>query len=358
MFNLACSFKNMRALFLLVAALSILPACDSAIDDRIIEGVDFDVLFAPPTQVEIAMLLDSWSARDVSPQGVSVVLTDSLVSPTDTTRLFQATIYAHTVAGVQHYGLVLVPDGATGKLPVVVYAHGGDGGVRAAEAAGLAGLFSQTGRDYVWVVPSFRAEPLRFGEIVFESEGPASPWDYDVDDALALLNVALQQTPQADESRIGVVGISRGGDVALLMAIRDPRIDRVLDLFGPTDFFGPYVQDIVADALQGGTRQLPGFDVLNARFVQPLKVGTLTTPQMRLELLRRSPVYFTGRLPTVQVQHGTADNVVDISQSRRLAEVMQGRTDFRFFEWEGGQHNPATFPLNWLFEAQDFLAAL
>ncbi len=155
-----------------------------------------------------------------------------------------------------------------------------------------------------------------------------------------------------------MVGLSRGGDVALLMAIRDARIERVLDFFGPTDFLGPYVQQVVEDALRGTDRALPGFDVLNARFIQPLKAGDVLLPQMRQELLRRSPVYFADRLPAVQVQHGTADAIVDVSQSRRLAAVMQGRADFEYLEWDGGQHTPLSFPLNWVSESQDFLAPL
>ena len=64
----------------------------------------------------------------------------------------------------------------------------------------------------------------------YRSDGNASPWDWDVDDALALLDVAISTTPEANSDRIGVLGISRGADVAMLMAIRDPRIDAVVEL--------------------------------------------------------------------------------------------------------------------------------
>ncbi len=349
----------LRRAALLLFFTTFLAACDSTgEDDRIVGGVDLDVLFAPPTAAEQSALLNEWSARNVSAQGVTVVATDTVSSGG---RSFRVAILQHTVAGVKHYGAILAPRNATGALPALVYAHGGDSGVRVEEAAGLAAALSPAGRDFVWIVPSFRDEPLKFKTSEYRSEGPASPWDYDVDDALALLNAAPQGVPAGltlDYNRVGVVGLSRGGGVALLMAVRDNRIKRVLDIFGPTDFYAPYVQDIVEEALRGEDRALPGFDVLNARFIQPLKAGTVTTAQMRVELLRRSPVYFASRLPAVQVQHGDADTVVDVEQSRRLADVLKGRSDFAYFEWAGGQHNPFTFPINWLGEAQTFLGRL
>ena len=161
-----------------------------------------------------------------------------------------------------------------------------------------------------------------------------------------------------DGARIGAVGFSRGGGVALLMAVRDRRITHVLDMFGPTDFYDTYVEDIVAGALGGETRSLPGFDVLNARFAQPLTAGTVTVPQMRAELLRRSPAQFAERLPSVQVQHGTADDVVLVSQAERLIKVMKGRAGFSSYLWAGGRHDPTSFPINWIGEAQTFLSGL
>lgn len=335
--------------------------CDGGEADRVVGGVNVSELFAAPTDAEKAAVLAEWQTRDVSPKNVQVVstLTATGTGVEGTTRTFTATVVSHEVAGVTHYGAVLVPAGTPPgtRLPVVVYAHGGDAGARVEEGAVIAGLLTPPQRSFIWIVPSFRAERLRFGSNTRTSGGPASPWDYDVDDALALVNVAVASYG-GDPNAIAAVGLSRGGGVALLMGVRDPRVRRVLDLFGPTDFFGAYVENIVADALGGGTRNLPGFDVLNARFVQPLKAGTVSDAQMRAELLRRSPARFADRLPAVQVQHGTADDVVDVSQARALIDALRGRTDATSFLWEGGRHDPTTFPLNWIGEAQRFLEPL
>jgi dipeptidyl aminopeptidase/acylaminoacyl peptidase len=350
------------ARLLLLLPLLFVAGCDTGEDDRFVGGVNVSELFRAPRTAERQALLTDWAARDVSAQNVTVEATYQATAQrvVGSPVRFNVTIVGHTVGGVRHYGAILVPaDLAVGTLvPVLVYAHGGDNGTSAEEGAAVAGLVMPHTASFVVVVPSFRDEPLRFNGQTRTSAGPASPWDRDVDDALALLNVALARTPQADAARIGAVGFSRGATVAMLMAIREPRLKRVLEMFGPTDFYGDYVREIVEGALSGTTYNLPGFDVLNERFVQPLRAGTVTVEAMRAELLRRSPVYFTDRLPAVQVQHGDADETVAVSQAQRLINTMKTRAEFSYFIWAGGQHNPATFPINWLGEAQNFLAQL
>ncbi len=362
----------MRRLLAPLLLLFVFAACDSASDEpRIAGGVDLDVLFAPPTQAEKQTILNEWQARTpIATESEVVRIQDATIAG----RAYTASTYRYVIDGLDLYGLVLVPTeaAAAGSLPVLLYGHGGDGGTSLAEVSGLAGILLAADKQAIWVAPSFRDEPLRLGDAgTLTSEGPASPWDRDVDDALALLDVALAANPSADAGRIGAVGLSRGGGVSLLLAVRDQRITRVLDFFGPTDFFGPFVQDIAADALEGGDRNLPGFDVLNARFIQPLQRGEISVADMRLELLRRSPAQFADRLPVVQAQHGTDDPTVLVGQTRLLERALReaGRqvttdvstpssAEAEFFYWEGGVHNPASFPLNWIGEAQGFLGKL
>jgi dipeptidyl aminopeptidase/acylaminoacyl peptidase len=345
----------MRRLHLL-ALLVFVAACDSGGDDaRIVAGVDLDALFAPPTAAERQAVLSDWDAR-------TPVATDYEVVREQPQSLggtpYTARTYRYTLDGLTLYGLALVPDGAeAGSRPVVVYGSGGDDGVSLGEVATIAGTLRLPDPP-VWIAPSFRDEPLSVdGSGTLQSDGPASPWDRDVDDALALIDVVLASVPAADPERVGALGISRGGGVALLMAVRDARVRRVVDFYGPTDFFGPYVQDVVTDALQGNSRNLPGFDVLNARFIQPLQRGEITPGQMRIELLRRSPALFADRLPAVQAHHGTADDVVDVEQTRALEAALAGRADAQFFYYEGQGHDVVTI-LSGLPRAQQFLSEL
>ena len=290
-----------------------------------------DALFAPPTATEIAQVLADWETRDPEVSGVDLVLDEErqLFS-----RSLRIRVLSHTVGGLRHYGAVVTPVGAQpGSLPVIVYAHGGDDSVVVdGEVFQLDLLLRLQGLSAAIVAPAYRSEPLGFGSREFSSEGPASPWDRDVDDTMSLLSVAFEEAPERDEERVAIVGLSRGGGVGLLMARRDPRIDAVVEFFGPTDLFDNYAREIFEEALEGELRDLPGLAYLNENVIVPWNEGALSNAAARLELVRRSAVYFVDRLPPVQLHHGTADTVVEFSQAERLIEAMgaAGKTDEEF----------------------------
>jgi pimeloyl-ACP methyl ester carboxylesterase len=318
---------NPLSLLAAAATLLFLSACDDATEpeDRIVEGVDFSLLFAEPSQAEIDAIADEWLTRDVSAQDYQEVASSDLTIGEIDVRL---SVVSHTVGGVLHYGAILVPAGAQpASLPVLVYTHGGDGGINVDETLSLLPfLLGSDLQDFVFVAPSFRAEPLIFEGTTYQSGGPASPWDRDIDDALALINVVVETIPEADLDHIGVVGFSRGACVGLLMAERDPQID------------------VVVEALLGSLRDLPALDFLNDEYIQPLKNGELTIADVRPELIRRSPVYFAERLPQLQVHHGLADGVVPVGEAMRLIAVMQGlgrgEPEFESYLYVGGGHDP------------------
>ena len=331
----------------LLAALASAGCDDStAPQDHIVEGVNLTELFAPPTSAEIEAILADWATRDVSAVDVQVEVTDTV---TIGTADFTIQIVSHTVGGVKHYGAVMEPLGAAPEnLPLFTYSHGGDGGVDINELIPLIPIIlGDLADDFVLVAPSFRGEPLTYDGTVYQSEGPPSPWDYDVDDALALINVVLGGVgPAANPERMGVVGFSRGACVGMLMAERDSRIDVVVEFFGPTDFFGAFVQEVTEEALLGTLRDLPGLEYLNDEYIQPLKRGELTIADVRTQMIRRSPVYFADRLPQLQVHHGTADETVPVGEAERLIEVMvglgRGEPEFESYIYEGGAHHPLT----------------
>jgi dipeptidyl aminopeptidase/acylaminoacyl peptidase len=324
--------------------LAAIAGCDSASsgDARVVEGVDFDVLFAPATATEIAAVDADWAARGPSQAPLTVVDRDTIpVAPFVLSELF---VVSQSVEGT-HYAAVAVPLGATGPLPVFLYTHAGDQGVNVDETIPLLSLGVDEVVDrFVFVAPSFRGETLTSEGNAYVSTGSPSPLDRDVDDVLGLLEALPELVPLADTSRIGVLGFSRGAGVALLLGARRPSIDAIAAFFGPTDFFGSYVQDIVADALRGERRDLPGFDHLNATYLQPLKQGMVSMAVVRDQLVRRSPVLFAQRLPRLQLHHGTADAVVDVSQAEALIDAMGalGRVPpaFAFYLYPGAGHSP------------------
>lgn len=331
-------------LFVTVLVIATISGCElysSNEDGREVAGVSFLDLFRPPSLEEISAVESDWAQR-------STAAVDVRIEAQFKVSVSTLYIVSHDVGGIRHVGAILAPDGASpGSLPIVVYSHGGDSGMSIDnELLLVLSLFDEVANDFVYVVPSFRSESIRFQGNTWTSEGPPSPWDHDVDDALALLSVAPGVAPAADMDRVAVIGFSRGAGVALLMGIRDPRIDSIIEFFGPTDFLGPFVQDVVEEALLGSPRDLPGLDFLNEHFIQPMKNGDLSIDKVRTELIRRSPVLFVDRLPDLQIHHGTADLIVPVSQAESLIATMQfaGRTapSFEWYIYEGGQHNPLT----------------
>lgn len=334
----------------ILALLCWIPALAGCHDDptgpgeRTVEGVDLDALFAPPTEAERQEILADWATREPQVAGIreEAALEVTLGGEPGTLR-----IVSHLVDGHRHVGGVMAPDGAPpGSLPVLVYAHGGDGGTSASELRLIALAMDDLADDVVLVAPAFRSEPFGFEGEELVAGGEPSPWDRDVDDVLALIRVAGEMTPAADTTRVGVLGFSRGGGVALLMGIRDPLVDRVVAFFGPTDFFSPWVRDVTEEALRGTLRDLPGLRFLDREFIQPLKDGALSIADVRPEMVRRSAVLFAPRLPALQLHHGLDDEIVPVEQAERLMAVMQEldrpADEFQAFLYEGGRHDPFT----------------
>jgi dipeptidyl aminopeptidase/acylaminoacyl peptidase len=326
-------------------ALLLASCSDSAAPDPG-ENVDLNALFAPPLPLERAQIQSDWSQRRIDVRDVREEYSSAFLLGLVPARL---RVVSHVVDGFRHYGAIVTPNGAArGSLGVVVYAHGGDNGFAVDELALLAAGLGERADDFVVVAPSFRAEPLRHGGQTWRSEGTASPWDRDVDDALALLRVAFQTEPAADSMRTGAVGLSRGGNVAMLMAIRDPRVNVVVEFFGPTDFFGEFAREVFRLALGGRAPDLPGIRYLDTQLIQPLRRGEVTIAAARLEMLRRSAAYFAPAISRLQVHHGTADPIVPVSQAYSLDREMRaaGRAApaYAFHVYNGGDHNPLTLP--------------
>ena len=302
---------------------------------------ELDNFFAAPTAAEIEAVRADWAARDISPVDVFVEFTETY--PLDETPA-TLRVVSHQVGEVRHYGAILAPDSAApGTLPVLMYLHGGDSGVDVGDVDIVGHFLGELRDSFVYVIPSFRNERLEYGDSVWVSTGPGGHWDYDVDDALALLNVALELTPQAKSEGVIIIGGSRGAGVAMLAGIRDERIENIVAFFGPTDFFDDWVRQIVREAVLGRPRKLTGVAHMDSTFVQPYMRGEIELAEVRLELVRRSSVLFAEDLPAVQLHHGDSDETVAVSQAYSMIRAMEalGREppEFEAFIYEGGGHD-------------------
>ena len=326
-----------RRLAALLAALPILlalAACDSAVEpvpDGVVAGLDVTRLFAPATAQETAAVRRDWAARQ--PAATSVEVGAPALLP-DGARLY---VVSHALTGPgatgRHAGFVRVPAGASG-LPVLVVHHGGDGGVSAtapdpnvgvtAMAQAFPALFAET----VQVFPSYRAEPLRTDGLAglgptVTSGGAPSPWDYDVDDAMALLSAVLARDEFAaaiDAERVGTLGFSRGANTALLQNARDGRVGATVAYYGPSDFFNAAAQQLAVALVSGDANaaRLPGGAFLRDNVLAPLRTAdgaydpAADYDRARLEVVRRSASAFTADLNNVQIHHHLRDGVVPV----------------------------------------------
>ncbi|HEX9951839.1 MAG TPA: hypothetical protein VGB53_08735 [Rubricoccaceae bacterium] len=333
------SFQRFAVLPLLAALALALPACDSGGStdgpppgNTVANGVDFTRLFNPATPAEIAAIRADWAGRTNTATGIQVSAPATLP---DGARVY---IVSHEIttgpgASGRHYGFVRVPAGAASNLPVIVVHHGGDSGVKLeSDVFGLSQLYPTLFSQTVQVFPSYRAEPLVTSAQLAPSlgatqtsGGTASPWDYDVDDAMTLLSAVLGRdefSGATDEARIGALGFSRGANTALLHTARDTRVDAVTEYFGPSDFLNGTVQGLALIVLgadsptRQGALQLPGARFLYENVLQPLQGpggtynGSADYDAARLAIIRRSASQFTSSLRNLQVHHHRRDGVV------------------------------------------------
>ena len=344
----------LAALVVLVPTFGGCDSDDDPIDEPVLTGgVDFARLFAAPTAAELQAVRADWAGRTPTARDVNVEFSADLLGDGSTVAVLSHTMTDTDGTDFTHYGAVRLPagDAPDGGWPVLVLNHGGDRGLDLAAnlsyvASPTESPFGVVGSQSVVVFPTFRSETMFTPDPLpnYVSGGAPSPWDRDVDDAFALLDATLQTYPAAaDAERLATLGISRGGNVSLLMAERDDRIDAVVDYFGPTDFTAASIQGLAdtlltgSDLSQAFVREVPGAAYLEATLLDPLAAGTLSYDAGRLEVVKRSSAFFAETLPNTQAHHHQCDIVVPFDQYLALEareEQIGGATDFNPYDAE------------------------
>ena len=315
----------------------------------VVGGVDFGRLFAEPSAADVAAVEADWDARDTRAADARVV-GQAQAGGATLYVVEHRTVVANGPA-VTHYGVVRVPDGAD-DAPVLVVHHGGDDGFSVAATtsntgvANFAAVFGPVAEETVQVFPVYRSETINTSALPalggpYTAAGDASPWDYDVDDAIALLDAALDLfDDETDDDRVGAIGFSRGANVAVLQGLRDDRVDAVVDYYGPADFYNDGARQLAVailgpedSGLYRQAIQLPGAAYLLDEVLAPLRGadgafdGASDYARGRREVLRRSPGFFADRLPETQVHHHYRDGVVPFVFSTAFAERVGGAAD-------------------------------
>jgi dipeptidyl aminopeptidase/acylaminoacyl peptidase len=158
------------------------------------------------------------------------------------------------------------------------------------------------------VVPSFRGQTLNYDGMSFPSEGDfCDAYDGAADDAIALLNVAEERIPEANFEDVLVFGASRGGNTALLMGIRDRRVNTIIAMAPPVNFYWQPLLESYGD-----------------QFVCQFLDGK-SVEEARERMVLSSPLLFemADGVESVFLFHGTRDTIVPLWNSFEMAARLE-----------------------------------
>ena len=207
-----------------------------------------------------------------------------------------------------------------GPHPCVIYNRGGNREFGAIVGKTVASLLCRIASwGYIVVASQYRGNDGGEGR---EEFGGA-----DINDVLNLFQL-LDKDPQADSSRIGMYGGSRGGMMTCLALAKTDRVKAAVIRCGASDLTD-WKEDR-SDMVEVYRDLIPGFDE------DP--EGTLVA---------RSAVYWPERLcktTPILIMHGTADWRVNPKSSLKLAEgLLKTRHPFRLVLLEGADHALSEF---------------
>lgn len=301
---------------LILTALQMLSGCGGGSEPS--GELDPSLSFQPPTQAELQAISAAWAARDLSVRDSIVTLRDT--APGD----YDVLIVRHGVGASTHYGAITIPKNAGSQsVPVVVHADGLSQDNPPVNLDVHLQMAGELLRGVVYVIPTFRGRTLVYKGVSYPSDGDScDAYDGATDDAIALLNVVEDNVAAANMARVMVRGGSRGGTVALLMAVRDARVDIALAIAAPVDF----------NRLE-----------LRARYAEQFRcqfIANKAADQSRNSILASSPLHFPMP-PTVQrvfIFHGSTDSVVPLWNATEMAlhlDTLSVPVDLEIFEGYG-----------------------
>jgi dipeptidyl aminopeptidase/acylaminoacyl peptidase len=197
-----------------------------------------------------------------------------------------------------------IPKKADGKLPLIVLVHGGvHGNFKPEDEVHITRELVEQG--YAIIAPDYRGSS-GYGREYWELI------DYggrEVDDVLAAREWMLANEPRIDPERVGIMGWSHGGLIALMNIFQNPKAYRVA-------YAGVPVTDLVARMGYKGE----GYREL---FSAKYHIGKTAEDDVK-EYRRRSPVWNAHRLETPLLIHGnTNDEDVNVLEVEALINALK-----------------------------------
>lgn len=223
----------------------------------------------------------------------------------------------------QHLQLDLAEPKGVGPFPAILCIHGG--GFRAGTRDAYDGLCQQLAKQgYVAMTVTYRLSP--------KYQFPAA-----VQDCKAAVRWARANAPtyKIDPKRIGVMGGSAGGHLALFLGVtahvpefegegnldQSSAVQCVVSMFGPSDFTKSYDKSV------------------DAKIVLPMFFGG-DLEQKRAEHIHGSPLYWvTPDAPPTLCIHGTKDTYVAYEQAVWMVDRLKAASvDAELLTLEGAGH--------------------
>lgn len=228
---------------------------------------------------------------------------------------FHAEELTYLSDGLRIVGYLLTPAKA-GKYPCIIYNHGGNPKFnslsRETVVHGRNALLASSG--YVVIASQYRESG--------GSEGHDEFGGRDVNDVLNLLPL-LEHEPSCDVSRIGVLGVSRGGMMTYRTLTKTDRIRAAVVLSGMSDL--PLNLKSRADMLEVYQTYIPDF-----------------TTRKDQALTERSAVQWTDKINAdtpIFILQGTADwRVLPVEALGMSEALVHNKHPFRLALFEGGSH--------------------
>lgn len=262
--------------------------------------------YRPIEDSDIESIVDLWGSRDLSPKDVAVVVDETL----EDTRIL---IVKHSVMGNTHYGAILLPlNSNMANVPVIVHPTGlnqRNPNIVIDDYVSSGFTQMEPSSSLIKVIPAFRGRTMHYKGVEYVATGDfCDAYDGATDDALALLNVAESLFPEAYIEHVLAFGISRGGNVGLLMAARDDRIRTVIAQMAPVDFYREDLMKAYGEQYK-------------CQFFQGK-----TTQQARQRMLASSPLYFkpNPNLRDVQIHQGETDTTVPLWNADQITVHLKG----------------------------------
>ncbi len=211
---------------------------------------------------------------------------------------------------------------ASAKIPLLVLAHGGvHGTFKADEEVHIIRELVEQG--YAVIAPDYRGSSgynREFWEAI----------DYgglETEDVFAGRNWMLENHPNIDPGRVGILGWSHGGMITLMNVFEHPQAYQAA-------YAGVPVSDLVA---RMGYKDAAYRDLFSA----PYHLGQTAEENVN-EYRRRSPVWNTGKLQTPLLIHGaTNDEDVNVLEVESLINALKAagkQFDYKIYTNAPGGH--------------------